>query len=553
MSATEGTTVRAPSGEGRGPGSGGTHGLPTHATTERRRFWLLPVMGLTGLTAILFFAGYFVDFRLAGGTKHGLFGTLFRYDLATCQNAIANLAQVIAALLGIAITVVSIIVQLAATRYTPRVAEMFFRDRTNLAILTFFVVAGAHALWVSVAVTGEVLPKVSITVTMVFLTGSLMLLVPYFAYVFDFMDPERVIARIQEQALAAARGKEGPRDVDGRQARVVSAIEQLADVGVNAISQKDRGIAAGATNALMELAVRYLPEKPRLEKDWFELGRHLRRNPDFVAMTEGSLQDLAASRTWVEFKVLRQFQTIFGESVSEMRDVARVCAINTRYIGEAALRADDREALALSIKFFNTYLRVTMNASEVRTAYNVLNQYRLLVDAVLRAGREEVALLFARHLGYYGQLAQSRNLGFVTETAAYDLCALCEAAFEVKAQNQHAMLRVFLDVDRESESEEQEITLRGVRKAQVKLATFYLVNGAIGLARTIYADMADEKPDRLASIREELLSITTKDFWEVIDRGSNFDYLEPDRKAQLHTFFSWFPQLQTTTPTMPPP
>jgi hypothetical protein len=552
MPAEAGTTLREPTRDGRGPAAGGAGGPLVRATAEKRRFWLLPVMALTGITAVLFLAGYLVDFKFSGTTRFGLFGTLFRYDLPTCQNAVANLAQVIAAVLGIAITVVSIIVQLAATRYTPRVAEMFFRDRTNLAILTFFVVAGAHSLWVSMAVTTEVLPRVSITLTMFFLTGSLMLLVPYFVYVFDFMDPERVIARIQEQALAAARGKQGPKDVDSRQGRVLAAIEQLADVGVNAISQKDRGIAAGAVNALMELVVHYLPEKAHLEPAWFELGHRLRGNPDFVAMTEGSLEDLARSHAWVEFKVLRQFQTIFGESVSEMRDVARVCAINTRYIGEAALRTDDREALALAIKFFNTYLRAAINASEVRTAYNVLNQYRLLVDAVLRAGREEVALQFARHLSYYGQVAQARNLGFVTETAAYDLCALCETAFEVEAQNQQAMLGVFLDVDRESESEEQEITLRGVRKAQVKLATFYLLHGATELARTIYADMEGEKPDRLASIRAELLSITTKDFWEVIDRGSNFDYLEPDRKAQLHTFFAWFPQLRNNSPTVVP-
>ena len=28
---------------------------------------------------------------------------------------------------------------------------------------------------------------------------------------------------------------------------------------------------------------------------------------------------------------------------------------------------------------------------------------------------------------------------------------------------------------------------------------------------------------------------------EVIDRGTNFDYLPPERKAQLAVFFSWFP------------
>src|SRR5512137_1252165 len=101
------------------------------------RFWLMPMAILAALAGAVFFIGYVIDFYSIHRIDRGLLSTLFGYDLATCQNALANLAQVIAAILGIAITVVSIIVQLAATRYTPRVAEMFFRDRTNLAILTF--------------------------------------------------------------------------------------------------------------------------------------------------------------------------------------------------------------------------------------------------------------------------------------------------------------------------------------------------------------------------------------------------------------------------------
>jgi hypothetical protein len=512
-------------------------------STAKRRIWLWPVALLTACAAALFLIGYAVDFHYATDVKRGLFGTLFAYDTGTCQNALANLAQVIAAILGIAITVVSIIVQLAATRYTPRVAEMFFRDRTNLAVMAFFVVAGIDSLWVSISVGQNILPRVSITLTMLLMTASLIMLVPYFTYVFDFMDPERVIARIEEQALHAARGRRGPRDRDARQARTVSSIEQLADIAVNAISQQDRLIASGAANALKDLANRYLPEKARLEPAWYELGAHLRDNPDFVAMTEESLNDLVARRVWVEWKVLRQFETLFNESVSEMREVARLVAINTRYIGEVALEAHDGEALALAIKFFNTYLRMTINASDVRTAYNVLNQYRLLIAHVLKAGRDDVALEFAGHLRYYGALAHTRGLGFITETAAYDLCSLCETAFDVSSKHQEAMLRIFLEVDRESESDEQEVTLRGVRKAQVKLATHYLLHGAPGLARAIYEDMAGEKPERLRSIRDELIAVTSKDFWEVIDRGSNFDYLEPARKQQLTTFFSWFPQL----------
>src|SRR5262249_55547095 len=90
---------------------------------------------------------FFVDAKTAG--HEGALRQLFDFDPETMQNALGNVAQVIAAVLGIAITVVSIVVQLAATRYTSRVADLFFRDRINLGVMGFFVVACVEALWVS--------------------------------------------------------------------------------------------------------------------------------------------------------------------------------------------------------------------------------------------------------------------------------------------------------------------------------------------------------------------------------------------------------------------
>ena len=46
--------------------------------------------------------------------------------------------------------------------------------------------------------------------------------------------------------------------------------------------------------------------------------------------------------------------------------------------------------------------------------------------------------------------------------------------------------------------------------------------------------------DRLQQIRGELEAVTSAEFWEVSDRGINFEYLEPERRAQIATFFSWF-------------
>ena len=515
----------------------------------RTRTLLYPLLLLGGIALTVFLGFYLVDwFELKRGTNP--LHLLLQFDVDTLQNALGNMAQVVAAILGIVITVVSIVVQLAATRYTPRIADMFFRDRTNLGVLGFFVVACINAVWVSVSVDHDFVPRTSIVFTMVLVTASLLMMVPYFAYVFDFLDPDRVVGRIQEQAVASALG--GGRPVGGRntieerQRRALTGVEQLSDIAVNAASQKDKAIASGAVDALRDLAVRYLEQKKRVAADWFHLGGHIRENPDFVSLASESLDELDRKRVWLEYKILRQYQTIYNEALGGgVPDINRLVAIDTRYIGEAALESDDAEALGLAVKFFNTYLRATLNEKHVRTAYNVLNQYRQLAELALALDKTALVGEVAFFFKYYGQIAHGMDLGFVTETVAYDLATLCERAFSRHAPSHDAILRVLLELDKEAESQTQETILRGVRKAQAKLASFYLVAGAEGVpfARQIYDDMKDERPERLRSICDELLRIESKDFWEVIDRGTNFDYVDDARKAQLKVFFSWFPSL----------
>jgi hypothetical protein len=221
--------------------------------------------------------------------------------------------------------------------------------------------------------------------------------------------------------------------------------------------------------------------------------------------------------------------------------------INTRSLGEAALAADT-QGVGLVVKFFNTYLRATLNRGDVRTAYNVLHQYRLLVESAVTAGKDSLVAEIASYFRYYGQVAHTQGLGFVTETTAYDLASICEAAHRARLPCAPGLLDELLELDKEAETEAQEKTLRGVRKAQARLATYYLIAKDEDSARRIYVDMEHERPERLASIRDELLAVRSKDFWEVIDRGANFDYMSERRRAKLTEFFGWFPNVDPHTP-----
>jgi hypothetical protein len=42
--------------------------------------------------------------------------------------------------------------------------------------------------------------------------------------------------------------------------------------------------------------------------------------------------------------------------------------------------------------------------------------------------------------------------------------------------------------------------------------------------------------------------VTSKQFWEVADRGTNFDYIDDARKAKLREFFSQFTALMNLPP-----
>src|SRR5690606_11702106 len=193
----------------------------------------------------------------------------------------------------------------------------------------------------------------------------------------------------------------------------------------------------------------------------------------------------------------------------------------------------------LVFRFMNSYLRATLNARDVRTAYNVLNQYRLLVESMLRQGHGAMALEGTRYMQYYGQTGYNMKLTFVAETVAYDVSALCQLAHEIGAVEQDEMLSQFLELDQPLHDKSQEKGLLGVRKAQVKLAAYYLAVGDEDKARLMAGDMREEPAQRLAVIRDQLERVTSKDFWEITDRGSNFEYVPPAQRAQMNTFFGW--------------
>lgn len=506
------------------------------------RIWLWPFSVLLGACMTVFVLTSLVDGVRVGDPFAHLW-LAFHPLPESAANTLANAGEIVAAVLAIALTVVAIIVELASNRYTHRITELFVSEWVNFAVTGLFVVTVLQGMWVTMTFdeAAGLVPYAGITVTMTLLTICLLILLPYFSFVFTYLNPLQIVLRISGHTLTAIREQQG--GVDAAKLEAIRGIEQLADVALNAMEHRDKGVSVAGVNALRGLVSDYQEISGDLPDEWFDVSGVVRDNPDFISMDPHTLELITERRLWLEMKVLRQYQMIFGEAVNRMRDLNYVIAINVRSMALDAAKAGNYELLHTVLKFYNTFVRAAINAKDVRTAYNVLNHYRHLAQSLMDVRGGMYTVEIARYFKFYGLLSYSNGLPFNLETVAYDLCSLTEAAFDKKSPVLDELLRIFLKVDRESDDEAHEDTLRGVRKAQVKLATYFLLHDDVARARQIFDDMSGEEPMRLASIRDELFSVKSPEYWEITDRGSNFDYLPPERKRNLTVFFSWFPDL----------
>lgn len=466
-------------------------------------------------------------------------------ELFTQEGTTATLTgfgEVTVAVLGIAMTVVSIIVELAANRYTPRITELFLRDAVNALVMGYFVVVVVLVLMVDMSLFGPVYPSWMVMTVLFGIVTSLLMLLPYFIYVFEFLSPTHVVLRIERHVNALLlRIIRGRHAVPSGRERVAHMVEQLGDIAVKSVENNDKAIAIATLQALAEVGRGHLQVKPQFPADWFDAEPLVEHDPDFMSFQPAVVRSLTPARTWFEMKVLLQFRTTFNESLHKMPDIAHLVAIYTRRIGVRAAEMRDAEALTLTMKFLNTYLRGAINRGDIRTAYHLLNENRSLAETLVRTVHQDTVVEIAERLKYYGQAAFRANLRFILETAAYDMCRLISLAHEVQAPCHDELLALFLDVDRRPDGGRvQEDSLRGVRKAQLKLATCYIHRADLALAKRIFADMRDEDRTRLDRIRQEMEALETPEYWEVSDRGDNFDYLPPEQRACLPEFFSWF-------------
>src|SRR3954465_2027664 len=163
---------------------------------------------LGGIALMAFAALYALDHHVTGGISDphpgSAGGRYVRVEPTLISDALSGLAGMTAAVLGIVITVVSLLVQLTAARYTG-VAQMFLRDRRNGMVMAYYVVSCVVGVALSLSLHNEFVPRAAVFTMMCACAFGLIMMLPYFAYVFRFPERVTLVARSEQESIADLR------------------------------------------------------------------------------------------------------------------------------------------------------------------------------------------------------------------------------------------------------------------------------------------------------------------------------------------------------------
>ncbi len=510
---------------------------------EKTFYWLKPLSVLILASLSIFFFNRIIDAYFHEALKNLFTAYIFSDNLDTILSSFGNMGEVVTSVLGIEITAIAIIVQLAANKYSSKIMELFITDSVNFFVVALYVVTGTNTILLANTMQTQKVPYFSIFITLILLVASIIIVIPHFTYVFNFLRPTHFLKKIEIESKKIIKkiAKEGV-CVNGSREELAYKIDFIGDVALNSYYQSDRAVTLLAINTLKDILKFYIPLKKQLPDEWFKLTGKESLDPDFADYSNFVMKRIEEQKVLLERKIFRLYEMIFIKSKATQRDIASGVLLNSRLIFDTAVDAGDKGVMWTIIQYFNSFLRSSITSRDPRSAFNTLEHYRLMAEKII-LNHEELLEKIYFYFKYYGQEANKYQVFFILETAAHDLYAVTRLAYKKKVPNFEHLLELFLTLDQpieENDDSQTEISLIGVRIAQAKLAAFFIHENELDLARKIYEDMLVEPKNRIDKIREIIFETDTSEFWEITPRGINFYYVSEEDREALKTFFEWF-------------
>ncbi len=482
------------------------------------RMILYIIMGALGILVVQTLAElFFMDLSLPRLTS---LAPAEARSLVTLLNGKLNQAT------SILFIVTGMAVPLTANLYSLKFLEFFIRNPVNVTVLLFVVFANISGLWTNYSLTATAVPTIQLGLMLVLTLVSLLLILPYLMYIFRFLHPRTLLSLLEGEVKSSLKTACLARKAPENRERVAETLEHIANISVRSVDRFDRNTAIEGVLTLERVARHYWKVKENLPPSWFEADQNF-----FLGFSSAALGEMTASRSWMEMKLYYQFFETLRAACPRMPELTSTIATSLRKLGVEPVSLENSALRELTMEYFNTFIRLTLNRHDVRSVFIILDQYRTFAETLEGKFPRELSEI-AYYFSYYGAAAREQNLPFVVEAAAHDLGSLVKRAWQGGSSVREELLERFLHYDQPARP-----VLPGVKKAHALLASYFLQSGQGEAAERIRQSFQGLAPEFIRTLKDDLLRVTRQKYWEVSERRMNIEFVPEPQRARLREFF----------------
>jgi hypothetical protein len=430
----------------------------------------------------------------------------------------------------ISIVIVAVIfgIQMTASRYSPRIIGLFTRNLWNALVLGISLTSILYTLLVRSEIKPNYVPMWSYAAAVVLALINFAILLPYVGYIFEVMRAETLVGSIRRRARRDLRRAAAGRRLHRHRNELLTSINQVTDIALGSMQLGDMPVCLLSIGVLGQfLADDYLKVKKGFGLDWFQVG-----HSELPGDSDQIIAEVNRAHTWVEYTVLSSFVHLVGLTPVHRKEAVHAMAQATRDLGLAAIQVGDPEVAELCVRFFNTYLRASLNQSAPTFASSTMNEYRRLAIGALE-WRPDLAVEAAAHLLRYGRHFDGAGMPAIFGAAAEDVADL---AIEARTRDPQVTRRLaallvknLLDLIPNA----RPIGLNGLFKAVAKLTFWAMAAEERDVAHILVEGIAAAPPDFVDAALDRMETMQNGLFWEVNERVVAFDWVEEPLRAEI--------------------
>jgi hypothetical protein len=162
---------------------------------------------------------------------------IFDGDAETARNYLNTIAQILATIFTLSISIVMVAIQMTASKYSHRILDFYVRFPYNVSLFSFYLLTIFHAIYMLSKMreleNGLVSKQMDkwISADLVLLIIGFVWLLIYMYAVMKLMKPETIVSKIEKEYLAAYNR--------GDYWEALDKIEQIADIGKRSVNDMD--------------------------------------------------------------------------------------------------------------------------------------------------------------------------------------------------------------------------------------------------------------------------------------------------------------------------